>query len=565
VARSGAANGGDAGVAVGTVLLGKYRIDAILGKGGMGIVAQATHLQLDEKVAIKFLHPDVATDSDSCRRFLREAQAAVKLKNEHVARVTDVGTLETGSPYMVMEFLEGIDLAKMLETTGQMAPALAVELLLQACAGLAEAHALGIVHRDLKPSNFFVTWRADGAAQLKVLDFGISKAPVAGDVSLTRTQTLLGTPAYMSPEQMRSARLVDPRSDIWSLGTVLYELLQGRRPFEAETFSAMCVKVAVDPPTPFTVLLPPGLGEAVLRCLDKDASHRFQTVAELAAALAPFARDPRQASVVVERVRRTLGRRGATRSGTRADSSIGADHTPPPRTPKQMAVAVPEATPAVETLDTPAPPPARPPSGPRPLVGSQDTERIEATVPETLSPSIVVERRGDAEVLLPPTMQRGPTRRPLWIALAVVAMFAVGAAVAATRISGDDATTPAAAAPAPAPAAPAPTPTAPAVASQAPAPSPERPPTPPPTLPVPDPVVAPPADVPPAAAEPPPTAAPARPAAVSKPTAASKPAAVVRPPGKRPVKSGTRREPAPAAPTAPPVKAKDDDIFGVRK
>src|SRR5262245_54422399 len=169
----------------------------------MGVVAQATHLQLDEKVAIKFLHPDVATDSDACRRFLREAQAAVKLKNEHVARVTDVGTLESGSPYMVMEFLEGIDLAKMLETTGQMAPAL--ELLLQACAGLAEAHALGIVHRDLKPSNFFVTWRADGAAQLKVLDFGISKAPVAGDVSLTRTQTLLGTPAYMSPEQMRSA------------------------------------------------------------------------------------------------------------------------------------------------------------------------------------------------------------------------------------------------------------------------------------------------------------------------------------------------------------------------
>ena len=266
------------GVALGAILVGKYRIDAILGQGGMGVVARATHLHLSETVAIKFLRADIAGDDEANQRFLREAHAAWKLKNEHVARVLDVGTLDTGLPYLVMEYLEGVDLDNMLEQSQRIAPALAVEFIVQACEGLAEAHALGIVHRDVKPSNFFVTWRADGTPLVKLLDFGISKVANNTDVSLTQTQSMLGTPAYMSPEQMRSARTVDQRTDVWSLGAVLFELIEGTRPFEAESFSEMCVKVAVDPPAAFTVPLPPGLTAVVQRCLEKSPDARFPTV-----------------------------------------------------------------------------------------------------------------------------------------------------------------------------------------------------------------------------------------------------------------------------------------------
>ena len=168
------------------------------------------------------------------------------------ARVLYVGDTDDGIPYLVMEFLDGVDLDGMLEQSSRVLPPLAVDFIVQACEGLAEAHALGIVHRDVKPSNFFVTWRGDGTPLVKLLDFGISKVANNTDVSLTQTQSMLGTPAYMSPEQMRSARTVDARSDIWSLGAVLYELCEGTRPFEAESFSEMCVKVAVDPPAPMT-------------------------------------------------------------------------------------------------------------------------------------------------------------------------------------------------------------------------------------------------------------------------------------------------------------------------
>ena len=296
------------GVALGAVLVGKYRIDAILGQGGMGVVARATHLHLNETVAIKFLRADIAGDDEANQRFLREAHAAWKLKNEHVARVLDVGTLDSGLPYLVMEHLEGVDLDNMLEQSHRIAPALAVEFIVQACEGLSEAHALGIVHRDVKPSNFFVTWRSDGTPLVKLLDFGISKVANTTDVSLTQTQSMLGTPAYMSPEQMRSARTVDARTDVWSLGAVLFELIEGVRPFEAESFSEMCVKVAVDPPSPFSVPLPPGLDAVVRHCLEKNPDARYGSVAEVAAALAPFARDPLAASQAVERIERRLQR-----------------------------------------------------------------------------------------------------------------------------------------------------------------------------------------------------------------------------------------------------------------
>ena len=314
----------DAGVGIGEIFLDKYRVDSILGHGGMGVVALCTHLALNERVAIKMLRRDVLDDGDAVERFMREAQAASKLKSEYVARVTDVGRSPTDVPYMVMEYLEGHDLGALLEERGKIGLPWAVELTLQACEALAEAHSIGIVHRDIKPTNLFVTWRPDGSALIKVLDFGISKAMTGSALELTQTQSLLGTPAYMSPEQMRSARLVDARSDIWALGTVLYELLEGHRPFVAESFSEMCVKVAADPPTAMR-RTPLALQQVVLRCLAKLPEQRYASMAELGAELVRFAHDPHQAQVLVDRMKRTL-----QRSQLDWDTGGGAP-TPPPR------------------------------------------------------------------------------------------------------------------------------------------------------------------------------------------------------------------------------------------
>src|ERR1041384_7316482 len=209
------------GVQLGAVLAGRYRIERVLGQGGMGVVVQATHLQLHQSVAMKFLLPEVLANHQVVQRFLREAQAAVRLRSEHVARVIDVGSLETGAPYMVLEYLDGADLSTF--PRGQLSVGAIIDLVLQACEALAEAHSLGIVHRDIKPANFFITRATGGTPLLKLLDFGISKTPATGG-QLTATQTVMGTPAYMSPEQMRSSRNVDHRSDIWSLGVVLYEI-----------------------------------------------------------------------------------------------------------------------------------------------------------------------------------------------------------------------------------------------------------------------------------------------------------------------------------------------------
>ncbi|HMG57643.1 MAG TPA: serine/threonine-protein kinase, partial [Kofleriaceae bacterium] len=297
----------DAGVGIGEIFVDKYRVDKILGHGGMGVVALCTHLALNEKVAIKMLRRDVLDDADAVERFMREAQAAVKLKSEYVARVSDVGRSRNNVPYMVMEYLEGHDLGDLLEERGTLGLPWAIELTVQACEALAEAHSLSIVHRDVKPTNLFVTWRPDGSSLIKVLDFGISKALTGNAMALTQTQSLLGTPAYMSPEQMRSARMVDARTDIWSLGTVLFEMLEGRRPFEAESFSEMCVKVAVDPPGAMTNT-PAALQQVVLRCLEKAPEQRYASMAELARDLVQFSHDPHQAQVLVERMARTLRR-----------------------------------------------------------------------------------------------------------------------------------------------------------------------------------------------------------------------------------------------------------------
>jgi serine/threonine-protein kinase len=276
----------------GDVLDGKYRVERVLGAGGMGVVVAARHVQLEQRVALKFVLPSAMENAEVVERFSREARAAVRLKSEHVARVIDVGKLETGSPYIVMEYLEGHDLGDVIEQRGPLPPEDAITYLLQACEAIAEAHAIGIVHRDLKPRNLFLTSRVDGRPLVKVLDFGISKAPATGqELSLTKTTAVMGSPNYMSPEQLRSAKLVDGRTDIWALGIILYECLTGRVPFEAETVTQLCAMVLQDPPRPLEELrrdLPPGLSNVVSACLEKDPARRFQSIADLARALERF-------------------------------------------------------------------------------------------------------------------------------------------------------------------------------------------------------------------------------------------------------------------------------------
>jgi serine/threonine protein kinase len=280
----------------GGLLAGRYRIETVLGEGGMGIVVAATHVQLGKKVAVKILRPQLASDEEQSARFSREAQAGVRLTGEHSVHVLDVGALADGTPYMVMEFLVGADLGAVLSQRKKLMPFDAVDYVLQAAEGIGEAHAHGIIHRDVKPQNLFLTHRADGSPLIKVLDFGLNKG-IDNDKTLTKSRTIFGSPYYMSPEQMKASRDVDARTDIWALGTCLYELLVGEPPFEAPTVAELMIKVLQERPEPPHVRAPavdPGLSEVVLRCLEKNADARFPGIRELAAALEPFA-SPRSA------------------------------------------------------------------------------------------------------------------------------------------------------------------------------------------------------------------------------------------------------------------------------
>jgi serine/threonine protein kinase len=294
---------------VGQMLAGKYRVDRIIGEGGMGVVVAAMHVNVDRPVAIKVLRQELASEPDVIERFAREARAVGRIQSDHVARVLDVGELADRTPFMVMEYLEGMDLAELVRTRGALGGRDAVEYIVQACDAIAEAHAAGIVHRDLKPANLFLTHRADGTPCVKVLDFGISKTGVGEmEQGLTQTSALMGSPQYMSPEQLRSAKQVDARTDIWSLGICLHELLTGDVAFQAETIPELYVAILSHAPEPLRMKRPEApapVEAAILRCLEKDPARRFANVAELANALRDFV--PPRAVPLIERIGRTLG------------------------------------------------------------------------------------------------------------------------------------------------------------------------------------------------------------------------------------------------------------------
>jgi serine/threonine-protein kinase len=281
-------------IEVGATLAGKYRIERVLGQGGMGVVVEATQLDLERRVALKFLRIDKNPDTRvALLRFEREARTVARLRGDHVVQVFDVGKLDQGEPFIVMELLRGEDLCSVLEREQRLPLATAVDYTLQICEAMAEAHVAGVIHRDLKPSNVFLTRRTDGRPLIKVLDFGISKLSNASTASLGLTNGMVGSAYYMSPEQLQAAHDIDHRTDIWSIGTILYELVTGCLAFDADVFARVCTRILTGAPTPITdhVRDTPKALEAVIgKCLEKSPNARYANVGELAQALVPFAR-----------------------------------------------------------------------------------------------------------------------------------------------------------------------------------------------------------------------------------------------------------------------------------
>jgi serine/threonine protein kinase len=291
-------------VALGEIVAGKYQVLGVIGTGGMGHVVSALHVELGERVALKFLRREALANKELLARFQTEARAAAKIRSEHVARVFDVGTLANGIPYIVMEYLQGTDLAELLRREGRVTIPTAVGYVLQACEALASAHSAGIVHRDIKPDNLFLTRHPQGVDIVKVLDFGISKLALTADQAheFVRTMFPLGSPSYMSPEQIRDSADVDSRTDIWSLGCVLFRLLTGAHAFDAPTLVQLGAVILEREPPPlrqFIASAPIELESIVRRCLEKNPANRWQNVAQLAQALAPFA--PRMGRMAADR------------------------------------------------------------------------------------------------------------------------------------------------------------------------------------------------------------------------------------------------------------------------
>jgi serine/threonine protein kinase len=319
----------------GALIADRYRVQRELGAGGMGVVVAAEHVTLGQVVAIKLVHPELAQHEEAVARLLQEARAVARLRGEHVARVYDAGQLADGRPFVAMELLRGEDLDHLLHARGRLELGEAVDLVLQACVALAEAHALGIIHRDIKPSNLFLTRRPGGSPCVKVLDFGISKVQRSGTRAgtpklATRASVIMGTPAYAAPEQLRDARDVDARTDVWALGVVLYQLVTGQHPFDAPSDVETIAKVLSDsPPMPGTIVsgLPEAFDTVIRRCLDRDRDRRPPSIAILTEALLPFAGDEGRRSAATAWIRATPWRSLVATSWSAGARSC----RPPPR------------------------------------------------------------------------------------------------------------------------------------------------------------------------------------------------------------------------------------------
>ena len=307
---------------IGETIADKYRIEEVIGQGGMSIVYRARHLSLDNEVALKVLSPAALLVPEYVTRLEREARAASRIRSQHVARVHDIGKMPDGAPFLVMEHLEGSDLAGVLAKRGPLSVELAIMCILQACDAIAEAHAMGVTHRDLKPANLFMTDGPDGMPCVKVLDFGIARSRRGALSPLTDPGVVLGTPSYMAPEQMEGSDKVDARADIWALGTILFELLAGRVPCAGEQLPKIFIEILRSKPPRLSSLrddIPAALDEVVARCLAIEPDHRYQSVAELAWALAG-AGAPKDAAIRIERVLD----RGAARTDAAVTSRVPA-------------------------------------------------------------------------------------------------------------------------------------------------------------------------------------------------------------------------------------------------
>lgn len=275
----------------GDMIANKLRVTRQLGSGGMGVVYEAVQVHLGRRFAVKIIHPSESESQEARARFIREARAQAHLPLDHIVQVVDVDALPSGELYMVMEYLDGRDLKRELAKRGPLPVPEAVNYVAQACEGIAAAHDAGIVHRDLKPQNIFLT-NLEGKRRVKILDFGVAKITQSAELALTSSSAAVGTPLYMSPEQLSGTAAIDGRSDLWALGVVLFELLTGKTPFKRETAASTLAAVLMDDPPLLTEVredVPLGLEQVVLCCLAKAPDARFEDAREFAAALAPYA------------------------------------------------------------------------------------------------------------------------------------------------------------------------------------------------------------------------------------------------------------------------------------
>ena len=389
----------------GEVLAGKYRVERIPGRNGLGVLVQVRHMELGQEVTLKFLVPDACMYPEFVQRFIREARAAVKIQGEHVARVTDVGRLESGAPYMVREFLRGPDLSEVLKVRGALPIAEACDYIIQAAEAVAEAHVLGIAHRNLRPTTLVVTRRSDGAPLVKVFDFAAAEALhvdtfTKRSVSLVGSSALLASLPYLSPEQVRDPHNVDFRADVYGLGAILYELLSGIPPFEAESAPALLAMVAADSPARLRTLrfgLPAPLEEAVMRCLEKSRDLRFASMSELSLALRPYASAESLSSI--ERIGR-LARRSAR------PPSVGEARVSSPAIPVAAPLAGFDDAPTTVRPMTFVDPPN---TTVRPMTFVEPPPRT--TLPLNSYPRVALEREPEPEAPLPPP-PRAPSMPP---------------------------------------------------------------------------------------------------------------------------------------------------------